>query len=132
MFKKILFVALLAGFLSFGLNFALAQSINQVQTNNATPGNNTGTAAVVQINNPLNVDSPQKLIGNVINALLGVIGSIALLMFIYGGFTWMTAAGNEKNVEKGQKILLWATIGLVIIFTSYALVRFLITGVIGA
>ena len=70
----------------------------------------------------------QTLIGSVINEVLGVVGSIALLMFIYGGFTWMTAAGNEQKVAKGKEILVWATIGLTVIFSSYALVKFVFTG----
>jgi hypothetical protein len=53
------------------------------------------------------------------------------VMFVFGGFLWMTAAGNEKQVAKGQKILLWSALGLVIIFTSYALVRFLLSDIIG-
>jgi len=36
---------------------------------------------------------------------------------IYGGFNWMTAAGNAEKVEKGKQILVWATIGLIVIFT---------------
>ncbi len=72
--------------------------------------------------------TPQTLIGKIINAVLGVVGSIALLMFIYGGFVWMTAAGNEQSVTKGKNILIWATVGLIIIFSSYALVKFVFTG----
>jgi len=37
--------------------------------------------------------------------------------WIYGGFNIMTAAGNAEKVEKGKQILLWATIGLIVIFT---------------
>jgi len=29
----------------------------------------------------------------------------------------MTAAGNAEKVEKGKQILVWATIGLIVIFT---------------
>ena len=39
----------------------------------------------------------------------------------------MTAAGTAEKVEKGKQILLWATIGLIVIFTSYALVKFVFT-----
>jgi hypothetical protein len=69
------------------------------------------------------------LIRNIINAALGIVGSLALLMFIYGGFTWMLAAGNEQAVEKGKNILTWATVGLVVIFASYSLVDFVIKAI---
>jgi len=82
----------------------------------------------VCLTNPLGAEvTPQIFIGKIIKAILGVVGSLALLMFIYGGFNWMTAAGSPEKVEKGKQILLWATIGLIVIFTSYALVKFVFT-----
>jgi len=87
----------------------------------------------VCLDNPLGTDvTPQTFIGGIIRAILGIIGSLALVMFIYGGFTWMTAAGNAEQVTKGRNILVWATIGLVVIFTSYALVRFVLFEVVQA
>jgi hypothetical protein len=81
----------------------------------------------VNLTNPLpGVTSVPILIGKVISAALGIVGSLALLMFIYGGFTWMLAAGNENAVTKGKNILTWAAIGLVVIFASYSLVNFII------
>lgn len=75
----------------------------------------------------LPADKPiPTLIGKVIKGALGIVGSLALVMFIYGGLVWMTSAGNEQRVKTGKDILIWATIGLVIIFTSYALVHFII------
>lgn len=87
-------------------------------------------AGVTELRNPLDgIDSPQELIGKIINAVMGLIGSIALLMFIYGGFTWLTSAGNTEKVKKGKDILVWAAIGLVFIFSSYALVNFIINSI---
>ena len=101
----------------------------------STPPPATPSASVVTLDNPLagaGIETPQQLIGRVISAVLGVVGSLALIMFIYGGLVWMTAAGNEKKVMEGRDILMWAAIGLIIIFASYAAVRFLIGEVIGA
>lgn len=82
------------------------------------------------LTNPLGSNtSPQVLIGNVINAVMGVVGSIALLMFIFGGLTWMTSGGSAEKVKKGRDIIMWSAIGLVVIFSSYALVYFVITKV---
>jgi len=82
------------------------------------------------LENPLETDSPQIFIGQIINGVLGIVGSLALAMFIYGGFLWMTAAGNAEQVTKGRNVLVWATLGIIIIFSSYALVRFVIYDVI--
>ena len=88
--------------------------------------------------NPLNPSgapkddpSPATLMGRVINAVLGIVGSIALVMFIYAGFRWMTAAGKQQTVTKGRNILIWATVGLIVIFSAYALVKFVFTAIGG-
>lgn len=86
--------------------------------------------ATVNLDNPLKgVSDIPSLIGKVINAVLGIVGSLALVMFIYGGVIWMTASGNEQSVTKGKNILMWAALGLVVIFSSYALTRFIIQAI---
>jgi len=100
----------------------------------------TGTAdpagCSVCLTNPLTGTTKSEgiptLLGKIINSVLGIIGSLALVMFIYGGATWMLSAGNQEQVTKGKNILIWAALGLVIIFTAYALVRFVLTTVTGA
>jgi hypothetical protein len=70
-----------------------------------------------------------KLIGQMILIVLGVTGSFALFMFVYGGFYLLTSAGGTDKITKGKKILTWAIIGIIIILTSYALVNFIITAI---
>jgi hypothetical protein len=85
----------------------------------------------VELVNPLGVKDLPTLIGRVIKAILGVVGSIALLMFIYGGFLWLTSAGSVQKVDSGKKVITWAVIGLVVIFLSYTMVNFVIKGITG-
>jgi len=82
-------------------------------------------ALAASLPNPLGPNlTVQQVIGNIINAILGIVGSIALLMFVIGGFWWMTAGGNEERVKKGRQTLEWATFGLIVIFSAYAILRF--------
>jgi uncharacterized membrane protein YjfL (UPF0719 family) len=48
-------------------------------------------------------------------------------MFVYGGFTWLTSGGSAERIKKGKDILVWAVIGLVVIFASYTAVDFVLT-----
>jgi len=90
----------------------------------------TPTTGIVTLDNPLGgIESPQALVGQVINSIFGIVGSLALVMFIYGGFLWLTSAGSAEQVKKGKDIFIWAVIGLVVIFSAYSLVRFVIQGV---
>jgi hypothetical protein len=98
--------------------------------NTSDTSNSGGGSSVVSLPNPLGTTaSIPGIIGKVISAALGIVGSLALIMFIYGGIIWMTAAGNEQNVTKGKNIIIWATLGLVIIFSSYAIVRFVLQAI---
>ncbi|MFA6392373.1 MAG: pilin [Patescibacteria group bacterium] len=60
----------------------------------------------------------------IIQWILGLLGLIAVILVLYGGFTWMTAGGNEEKVEKAKKIITAAVIGLVIILVAWAIVIF--------
>lgn len=62
-----------------------------------------------------------------INAVLGFLGVIALCLVIYGGFTIMTAAGNDDKVQQGRKVLQWAIVGIVLIISSFSILQFLET-----
>src|SRR6056297_4118141 len=57
------------------------------------------------------VGSLTSIITKIIKAILGASGFILLLLFIYSGFTWMTAGGNEEKVKKAKNTLKNAVIG---------------------
>lgn len=103
-----------------------------VATTTVAPATPTG-GPVVGFGNPLCPDpskpcDPPTVIGNIIRALLGIVGSIALAMFIYGGFIWMIGGqrGAEKKVRYAKEIIVWSAAGLLVIFASYILVDFVI------
>lgn len=70
-----------------------------------------------------------EILGEAIRVLMGLMGSIAFVMFIYGGVMWMTAAGNAERAGKAVKIMLWAALGVAVILASYALVDFVFEAV---
>lgn len=90
-----------------------------------------GSCGPGELCNPIGIDDPRLVIGNIIKAILGIVGSLALAVFIYGGFMWITSAGNEDKVKRGKDMIIWASFGLAIIFASYALVNFVISAVSG-
>jgi len=114
--KKLLIAGLLVFVFIFSFQVVFAQ---------------TGTGGTsVTLTNPLgDINTPQALIGKVINSILGVVGSLALLIFVYGGLIWMTSSGSPEKVKQGRDTLLWAAVGLVVIFSAYGLTRFIIGAV---
>ncbi|MCX6778623.1 MAG: pilin [Candidatus Magasanikbacteria bacterium] len=72
-----------------------------------------------------NINVFVQLLINAANKILMVVGGVALIMFIYGGFVILTAAGGD-NVKKGKETLVAAVIGLVIIFSAQLLLNFVL------
>lgn len=85
------------------------------------------TLAAASIENPLKAQSIPELISYIIRGILGVVGALALFYFVWGGIVWMTSAGNSERVKKGKDTIVWAVFGLVIIFLSYTITRFIFT-----
>ncbi|MBD3248397.1 hypothetical protein GF382_03880 [Candidatus Falkowbacteria bacterium] len=59
-----------------------------------------------------------------ISVTLGMLGIVFIGLLIYGGFTWMTAAGNDDQVKKAMGIIKTAIIGLIIIVAAYSITAF--------
>lgn len=72
--------------------------------------------------------SIRNLILNIVNFFLLFLGLIAVIMIIYGGITYVTAAGNQEKIESAKKIIMYAIVGIVIVLISFALVRTVISG----
>lgn len=63
-------------------------------------------------------------ISSILTVALSFLGVIFLLLMIFGGILWMTARGNEKNVDRAKNIIFDSIIGLVIIIAAYAITYF--------
>lgn len=74
---------------------------------------------------PVSASLPQETLGQrivvILSFILGLLGTIFLLLIVYGGFLWMTARGNEEHIKKAQAILRDAVIGLLVIFAAYVI-----------
>lgn len=56
--------------------------------------------------------------------ILGLVGSLSLLMFVYGGFYFILSQGDSSKVSKAKDIIKNAVIGLIIVLASYTIVNF--------
>lgn len=93
--------------------------------NGCVPAASTGSDPnAVVLPNPLPASDIPTILGTVMRAGFGVLGSLALLMFTYGGFLWLTSGGNPEMVEKGKQTMVWAILGVAVIFAGYAIVQF--------
>lgn len=65
-----------------------------------------------------------SVVGKIITAILGFTGTIAFIIFLYGGFLWLTARGNEEQVAEAKKYLTNGVLGVVVIVLAYSAAYF--------
>ncbi len=71
-------------------------------------------------------------IARIVRVAFGILGTVALLIILYAGFVWMTAAGDESKIDRAKKTLTAAIIGLVIILSAFAIVSYVLSALISA
>lgn len=88
----------------------------------------TGATECPAFLNALNACQPgiKGVVMLIVNFFLGFLGLLALVMVIYGGFLYVSSAGNEENVGKAKKILMYAAIGIIVILIAYPVVNTLL------
>ncbi|MBP9761410.1 MAG: hypothetical protein KBD15_04195 [Candidatus Magasanikbacteria bacterium] len=67
--------------------------------------------------------------GRIVGAALSLIGVAFFILMVYAGFLWMSAHGNEEQVKKAQSTLIGASVGMLIILSSYAITKFIFESV---
>lgn len=118
--KKISLAVILLSFVFFCVNISNAQIIsgdakNKLQEKTELLGNSAG----------LGNASVGGIIATIIQAGLGLLAAIFLVLMIYAGFQWMTASGNETQIKKAQDTIKTAIIGLIIVLAAYAITYFI-------
>ena len=71
-------------------------------------------------------------VASIIKVALSLLGIVAIVIVLIGGFKWMTAGGNDEQVGEAKKWIFSGIIGLAIILSAYALTKFVIDNLITA
>jgi hypothetical protein len=71
-------------------------------------------------------NDPDIIIGSIIKTLISFLGVIFFILVVYGGFMWMTARGNEPQIESAKKIITNSIIGLVVVMFAYAITWYIV------
>lgn len=65
-------------------------------------------------------------IGKYIRVALSLSGMIFLVLTVYAGILWMTAAGNEDKVTEAKGIITRASIGILITLAAFSITAFIL------
>lgn len=106
--------------------FFLFPDISFAQTIVETQAPNDFGVAEVDQNIALSNTNIVTIVLRILRVLIGLLGIVVLILFLYAGFMWMTSAGQEDRIATAKKTMINATIGLLIIFSSFIIVQFII------
>ncbi len=68
--------------------------------------------------------TPGKTIAFLIEAFLGLLGIIFIIIIIVAGVRWMIAGGDEEKVRKSRSMITRSIIGLLIVIAAYSITFF--------
>ncbi|MFA6493384.1 MAG: pilin [Patescibacteria group bacterium] len=83
-----------------------------------------GNLGTINLGTP-KVTSAEGLIVTVINWLLALGGTLAVVAIIYSGIIYITAGADEAKAENAKKNLVWAITGIVVILLSLVLINWI-------
>lgn len=119
MFKKNIILLIFLGLFIFSITSAYGQGIVPQATGSSDcPGGDATYCGNYKLNDFV------SLAINVSKWILGIVGSLALVMFIYGGFLFLISGGSSDKISQANKIVVAAVIGLVIVLASFLIIKF--------
>jgi hypothetical protein len=121
--KKTLAIVLIlmSGFL---YTISTANAVIDTAAENAkldTTANNT--PPVVKLDNPIKVNSINALLLSIVDLAIFLGSIVAVLMFVYIGFKFVMAQGNESELKEAKDWFMYAVIGTAILISSKVVVE---------
>jgi len=120
--SMVVMASMMLGGLLFMVNNVLAVDPININTLGVTYGEQIG----------LGTKDIRTTVAQIIRVAMGLLGIVAVVIILIGGFYWMTAGGDEGRVETGKKWIFSGVIGLAIILSAYALANFIINSLVSA
>jgi hypothetical protein len=105
-------------------------SVNYVQAQGSIIGQGVGNYEGSYDKGDYTLNDFTRLAIRVAEIIWAISGSIALLMFVYGGVLFLISSGHSQMVTRATQTMTGALIGIAIVFGSYAIVYFIMVTVL--
>ncbi|HYF96557.1 MAG TPA: pilin [Patescibacteria group bacterium] len=129
--KRIIAGTLAASLLSLGVFPALALAQPDIQ-------NSTCQGSTLQFGSDTTCEDTAEseegvndLIATVINIFSVIVGIVAVIMIIYGGFRYITSGGDSSKITDAKNTILYAIVGLIIVALAQFIVKFVLAKATG-
>ncbi|MCR5572630.1 MAG: pilin [Candidatus Saccharibacteria bacterium] len=71
------------------------------------------------------------MISTILNVVFGVVGIVAVIMIILGGVNYTVSQGDSQKIQKAKNTIMYGIIGLVVVLLAFAIVNFVLNGLLG-
>ena len=108
------------GFMVALLSFTVISGVGSfIGFNPSRVGTNT---LVNPLQGPQNPDDFISVLNYIMIQFLNIVGVVTVIMIIYYGYRYMSAAGNEEIIERAKSGLRFALAGLAVILLAYTII----------
>jgi hypothetical protein len=97
----------------------------QIQTG-LCAGSNFNLGGKCTKDNGKTTEKLNKMIRKLVNIFSAVVGVVAVIMIIFGGFRYITSGGNDTSVTGAKNTILYAIIGLIVVALAQLIVHFVL------
>ena len=98
---------------------------SNITQNIAQGASSTGSDVNCESNDSTN--NIGNLAKNIVNIFSFIVGAVAVLMIIYGGFRYITSGGDSGSVGNAKNTLIYAIVGLIIVALAQIIVQFVLS-----
>jgi len=77
----------------------------------------------------LSVTDYTVLVAKMIAIFISIVGGLFVILFIWGGISWMMAGGSQDKINKAKNVLTYATIGVFICIAAYSIASLISTAI---
>ena len=110
-----LFILVLSSFLIFPAAIAAPEQGNQIDAPQQ------GTQGITNIPNPIQCDKASSCMARIAQIVAQIALPLVVVFIIYSGFLFVSARGNEEQLEKAKSPFFWAVIGAILVVGAYAI-----------
>ena len=81
--------------------------------------------AIIEIENPLEAESFDELVENIVRFLFRLSLFVGALMIVVAAYYFLTSGGDPEKIKTAKNIIIWTLVGIIVLFLSVAIVAFL-------
>ena len=95
----------------------MSYNLDMIDKVYAIEGGITGSG----VHNPLNVQSIPEFINKILEIIVQIGLPVVVVAFVYVGFLFVTAQGNEAKLSEAKKAFVWTAIGAAVVLGAFVI-----------